>query len=171
MAIHLDRLTIGDLLRLHGGIGAELKRRGLARTGNNPCADLAEYLAARAFGWTLNANSKAGFDAWTIGEGLGERIEIKARRLGRPNASRQASALRRFDDRPFDRLLGVVFDADYRVMLGVIVPYEVVARRLSHVAHTNSGKFYLRDDLRDEYGVEDVTAQLAQMAATVLAGL
>ncbi|HEX8640381.1 MAG TPA: hypothetical protein VF704_04410 [Allosphingosinicella sp.] len=158
---------MGEILRLHGAIGGELKRRDVSRTGNNPCADFAEYLFCRTFGWHQNPNSKAGYDA-TDDQGL--RYEIKARRISRAGGSRQVSALRRLAARPFDRLAGVVFDADYRVLLALDIPYEVVVARSVHIEHTNSGRFFLRDDLKSEPGVRDLTAQVTRAAAHILSG-
>jgi hypothetical protein len=163
--IDLTKLKLGEILRLHGAIGAELKRRGISRTGNNPCADFAEYLFCRTFGWVLNPNSKAGYDAT---DSRGSRIEIKARRISRHGGSRQVSALRNLGERPFDRLGGIVFDVDYEVLLAVDVPYEIVMHRSTHVDHTNSGRFFLRDDLLHETGVRDVTDRIRRAAREAL---
>ncbi|WP_147276179.1 DUF6998 domain-containing protein [Sphingomonas aracearum] len=45
----------------------------------SPVGDYAETLFARAFGWTLEPNSRAAFDAC---DASGRRYQIKARRLG-----------------------------------------------------------------------------------------
>ena len=163
--IDLTKPKLGEILRLHGAIGAELKRRGISRTGNNPCADFAEYLFCRTFGWVQNPNSKAGYDAT---DSRGSKIEIKARRISRQGGSRQVSALRRLWERPFDRLAGIVFDAGYEVLLAVDIPYEIVVERSAHVDHTNSGRFFLRDDLVHEKGVQDLTDLMRRAAREAL---
>src|SRR5207248_10894195 len=100
-AIDLSTLTLGELLQIEAGLRGELVRRRVSRTGNNPCGDFAEYLASKVFGWNLNSNSEAGFDAF---DQRGERIEIKSRRLTHQAASRQASAIRNISGQHFDRL-------------------------------------------------------------------
>ena len=161
----LGELSTKQLLRIHSGIGGELRSRGLVRTGNNLCADLAETLVSRAFNWRLNGNSKAGHDTLD-GD---QRIEIKACRIISPNGPRQTSAIRRLQTRPFDRLLGVVFDRDYDVILGVDVPFEVVCRLSGHSDHTKSAIFHLRDTLLERPGVINVTAILAAAATALFA--
>jgi hypothetical protein len=164
--VDIRSATLGDILRLHARIGAELKLRGISRTGNNPCADFAEMLFCRTFGWKQNPNSNAGYDA--VDELRGLRIEIKARRLSRPGGSRQVSALRRLDAQPFDRLAGILFDADYEVLLAVEVPYAVVASSARHNEHTNSGRFFLRESLLAQPGVLDLTERMQEAARAML---
>ena len=161
----LSTLTLGELLQIEAGLRSELVRRDISRTGNNPCGDFAEYLASKVFGWKLNSNSEAGFDAIDEDD---ERIEIKSRRLSHPAASRQASAIRNIGDRHFDRLLGIVFSPTYDVILAVDVPYSVVLSRSKHNPHTNSAIFFLRDDLRHLPDVVDRTAELRKGAQALL---
>ena len=162
--------AVGELLRLPARAGAELRRRGLARTVNNPCADHAETLAARTFGWVLNPLSNAGFDAWTT-EAPPQRIEIKGRPLEMPGGSREVSALRRLDTHPFDRLLGILFDAEYDVLLGLDIPLAVVCARVGWAEHTRSAKFHLRNDLIGEPGVVDVTNRLCECNRLLMASM
>ena len=84
-------LSLQDLLGLHAGIMDELRRRGVARTANNPTGSLAEFLFCRAFSWQQAPNSEKGFDAR---DGNGKRYQIKGRRLHPQNKSRQLSAIR-----------------------------------------------------------------------------
>jgi hypothetical protein len=162
----LTSLTVGELLQIEAGLRSELIRRGVSRTGNNPCGDFAEYLAFNVFGWKLNANSEAGFDAT---DANGQRIEIKARRLSHPTASRQASAIRNINEQHFDRLFGIVFSQTYEVLLAVDVPHAVVVSRARHNPHTNSAIFFLRDDLREVAGVVDRSSELKKGAQSLLA--
>src|SRR5437762_12174339 len=84
-------LTTRQLLELYAVLLGELRTRGVVRSTNNPAADLAERLCAKAFGLTLVSKSTAGFDA--VGPD-GTRFQIKARRLTSENASTQLSAIR-----------------------------------------------------------------------------
>ena len=74
----LSLLSVRDLLRLHGSAIEELRERQVVRTGNAPLGDYAEWLFAKAFGWTLEPNAAHGHDAVCA---AGVRYQIKARRL------------------------------------------------------------------------------------------
>uniref|UniRef100_UPI0035B0F975 hypothetical protein n=1 Tax=Paenirhodobacter enshiensis TaxID=1105367 RepID=UPI0035B0F975 len=154
----LSQLTAAKLLALHAQIGEELRSRGVLRTANNPTGDLAEYLFCAAFGWTQAPNSERGFDA--AGPD-GTRFQIKGRRVHRRNPSRQLSAIRDLAGVHFDVLAGVIFDDDFRVVRAALIPRGVVEARSTYVAHTNSHKFILREDVWSASGVRDVTAEVA----------
>ena len=168
--MELSPLTIGQLLDVHAGATVELRRRGVLRSGNNPCADYAETLVTRTFGWHQNSQSNAGFDAWTSDDPP-QRIEIKARRWEMPNGSREVSALRRLETRPFDRLLGIVFSRSYGVLLALDIPIDVVRARAGWSEHTRSAKFHLRDDLVHEPGVATLTERLNAASRALLAAM
>ncbi len=153
----LTILTPAELLALYARIGEELRARGITRSANNPTGDLAEYLFCKAFGWTQAGNSNANMDA-TSGDGI--RYQIKGRRLTPHDGSRQLSAIRDLDGKHFDVLAGVLFDADYRVLRGALIPRSIVIERATYVARTNSHKFFLRDDVWEAAGVRDVTKEL-----------
>ena len=74
----VTHLTPLELLRAHGAILDELRRREIVRSTNSPISDYAEVLFCRAFGWTREGNSAAGFDATDV---AGQRYQIKARRM------------------------------------------------------------------------------------------
>ncbi len=54
----LAEMTIGELLSLSRAILAELRRRGVIRTGNAPAGDYAELLVQRATGGEFAPNSQ-----------------------------------------------------------------------------------------------------------------
>ena len=145
-----------DLLRLHVSALGELRRRGVLRTANAPTGDLAEHLFCGAFSWERAANSQKGFDA-SDGD---RRFQIKGRRMDRPKASRQLSAIR--SPEAFDALAAVLFDKDYGVLRAAIIPSAVVQERLTFVQHTNSNRFMLSDSVWEDERVEDATAKLQQ---------
>lgn len=155
--LDLDQLSVAELLLLHARIGEDLRGRGIVRSANNPTGDLAEYLFCKAFGWEQAPNSEHGFDATRA---HGTRYQIKGRRIHRRNKSRQLSAIRNLESGPFDVLAGVLFDDEFRVMRAALVPFEIVQRRATFVAHTNSSKLMLRDEVWEDEGVEDVTRHL-----------
>lgn len=154
----LKSLSVAELLVLHAQVGEELRDRGVVRSANNPTGDLAEYLFCRAFGWRQAPNSERGYDA--IGPD-GIRYQIKGRRIHRRNKSRQLSAIRDIGGGHFDVLAGVLFDDDFNVVRAALIPIAFVAERSTYIAHTNSNKFMLRDDVWSAPGVRDVTAEIA----------
>ncbi|GGX51363.1 hypothetical protein GCM10007385_19970 [Tateyamaria omphalii] len=154
---NVEQLSVSDLLSLHARISESLRDRGVVRSANNPTGDLAEYLFCKAFDWEQAPNSERGFDA-TGRDGL--RFQIKGRRIHRRNKSRQLSAIRNLPSRPFDVLAGVLFDDEFKIRRAALIPFEVVERRAKYVAHTNSSKFMLQDDVWDIEGVIDATEKL-----------
>jgi hypothetical protein len=55
-------ITVGALLSFSRAILAELRRRGVIRTGNAPAGDYAELLVQRASGGELAPNSEKSWD-------------------------------------------------------------------------------------------------------------
>lgn len=155
---NLHTRSIAELLAHHTMIMAELRRRGVLRSANNPTGDLAEYLFCAAFSWAQENNSAKAFDAT---DGDGTRYQIKGRRIHRRNRSRQLSAIR--DLGGFDILAAVLFDDDYRVTQAALIPAAVVRVHSTYVAHTNSHRFLLRDAIWDVPGVTDVTRRLREI--------
>lgn len=153
----LERLTPSELLALHARVADELRLRAITRSANNPTGDLAEYLFCKTFGWKQAGNSSANVDA--VGSD-GTRYQIKGRRVTKHNGSRQLSAIRELAGKHFDMLAGVLFADDYSVMRAALIPHHLVVSKSKFVAHTNSHKFLLRDDIWDTPGVIDVSAQL-----------
>jgi hypothetical protein len=146
-----------QLLQVYADVLEELRNRGTLRSGNNPVADYAEALCARAFDWTLVTKSTKGHDAV---DANGRRIEIKARRITIHNPSRQLSAIRGLEDRHFARLAGVLVDAQFRVLRAALIPYRVVQAEATFVVRTNSWRFLLRDGVWKLAGVVDITDEL-----------
>lgn len=143
------------LLRAYGEILEELRARSIVRTGNSPVGDYGEHLFAHAFGWKLQPNNVASYDA------LGSdnlRYQIKARRLTSHNGSRQLSAIRKLDDRAFDFLAAVLFDARLAVEKAVIIPFDVVKSHATWTEHTNSWRVLLDARLCARPEVADVTS-------------
>jgi hypothetical protein len=153
----LSSLTPPQLLLLHSKLGDELRTRGITRSSNNPTGDLAEYLFCKVFDWKLADSSQANIDA--IGTD-GIRYQIKGRRITRFNSSRQLSAIRDMAGGHFDYLAGVLFSEDYTLFRAALIPHAVALANATYVAHTNSHRFLLRDDIWSAPNVQDVTVQL-----------
>ncbi|WP_304278863.1 hypothetical protein, partial [Caulobacter segnis] len=149
--------------QLSAEVGAELFARKVVRTSNlTGC--YAEYLFKEAYGWELQPNSKAGFDA----QHKGIKYQIKSRRPTARNGSRQLGEFSKFEERRFDKLAVVIFHEDYQVHKAAIASYEAVAR-LSKVVQGRQ-RLNFEDKLWSEPEVEDVTEVLkaAQRDAPLL---
>lgn len=152
---------INELLELHGAVIEELRERKIVRSGNGPVGDYAEFLFAKAFGWTLVNNSKKGYDA--IDESK-LKYQIKSRRITRHNKSRQLSSLRKLQEKHFDFLAGILFSEDYTVYRAVIIPHGIIEPRSRFSTYTNGWIFRLEDDVWSVPTARDVTAQLKSAA-------
>jgi hypothetical protein len=157
MSFDPDPLTDRELLVLYGRILDTLRTRGTTRSANNPVADYAEGLCAKALNLKLASKSATGYDGT---DPDGHKIEVKARRLTKENGSRQLSAIRGIGDRHFDYLAGVLFNADFSVMKGALIPWAVVKEHGAENKHTNSHKFLLRDSVWSLPGIQDITGAL-----------
>lgn len=162
--IDLGAVPIASLLELHVDLLAELRRREVVRSANNPTGDYGELLFSRAFGWALNGNSSADADATDAG---GIRYQIKCRRLATPKGSRQLGFIRRLPEKPFDQLAAVLLNDRFRVTRAALIPYDVVRQRSSYVDSVKAWKFMLRDSVWDIASVVDVTGNLQEAELSI----
>jgi hypothetical protein len=149
-------------MQLHAHIGVELRGRHITRTSNNPIGDVAEYLFSQTFGWCLENNSKAGFDAISTEDSVpicpkNSKIQIKSRRVWQRSKSRQAGDIRNLDMRLFDYLAGVVFNEDYEIEMAILIPHALVQSNALSITHSNSSRIYLRDAWLETNGVKNLT--------------
>ena len=161
--INLDKYSVADMLALYAGILTELQKRKVTRSENNPAGDYAKKLARDTLGLAGLDSSRKGYDA--VGQN-GEKYQIKGRRLVKTNDLRQLSALRDLEKKPFDYLVGILFDRDFRVMRGCCIPHSIVLVHSTFQEHTNSHIFHLTDDIWDIGGVEDITERLREEQET-----
>ena len=138
----LTRLSHAALLTLHASVGEEIRRRGLTRTSNNPVADLAERLAARALALTLAQSSTTGYEAV---DAAGLRYEIKARRRTSRSKPTHLSALRSLEAKHFDRLVVLLLDEDYSVVRASMLPFHAVQSVARYRKDVNAHILSLRD--------------------------
>ena len=154
----LQSLKVIDLLRLYAAILRELKTRGIVRTRNNPVADYAEWLVKETLRFSLESNSKAGYDA--VGpDGL--RYQIKSRRFAFGIKSVQLGAIRNLEDRPFDYLIAIIFGEEFLIRYAAKIPYDIVLKRSRYRRHINAHVLHFRRTIFDEAGVEDITDVLS----------
>lgn len=101
----LESEPTSALLKQYAQILAELRMRGVVRTGNAPLGDYAEYIAAQVYGGILEPNSAKSYDVLAGGR----RIQVKARtRSASTSANAVFSVFRSFD---FDVATLLVLDS------------------------------------------------------------
>ncbi|ODR95190.1 hypothetical protein AUC70_05640 [Methyloceanibacter stevinii] len=153
MALKLSSKTNSQLLALIADCQNELRSRDVIQSANI-VGDLAETYVCSALGLKRQGKSAKGVDA--VGPD-GTRYEIKGRRLTPWNKSRQLSALRGLDQKPFDVLAGVLFDERFQVQRAALIPYQVVRKRAGPMPRVNAHRFLLKDIVWDMPGVIDIT--------------
>jgi hypothetical protein len=158
--MELQSLKTHELLALFSGVLDELRRREIIRSTNNPVADYAESLVARALSLELAPKSSTGYDAV---DALGQRYEIKGRRPTRQNPSTQLSAIRGLDLEHFSFLAGVLFAEDFSVNRGCLIPYKTVKELAVYRPHVNASIIHLRDSVWSVPEVRDITNLLKEV--------
>ena len=93
-----------ELLQTRGAVIAELRRRGVVRTANNPIGDYTEWLVCNRLGLEIQGNNQAAFDA--VDPQSGDRYQIKGRRSSGNTV--QFSSIRNLETHGFDFVVAVV---------------------------------------------------------------
>ena len=152
----LHAMSEVELLQTHGAVIAELRRRGVVKTNNNPIGDYTEWLVCHRLGLKVQGNSQSAFDAVDHQD---VRYQIKGRCSD--DNSVQFSPIRNLDQHGFDYLIAVLFGGDYSVRLAVKVSYEAVHKLARYQAHINGYSPILTRRVVEQDGVEDITHMLA----------
>lgn len=129
----LADVEVTDLLSQYAEILAELRARGVCRTGNAPLGDYAEYLAQSIYGGELAANSAKSYD---LVDATGRRVQVKARTVSAGTSpSAVFSVFRTFD---FEAALFLVFDqATYELLWAAEVGPEEIEANARWSSHVN----------------------------------
>ena len=141
----LRTLPTSSLLGLSRAILAELKRRGVVRTGNAPAGDYAELLVRVATDGELAPSSQK---SWDVLSPDGARLQVKARVVTDPRSAseRQLSAFRSWD---FDAAVIVLFDDRFDVWRASRVPVEALQASARRDDHVGGFRVLARDELLD----------------------
>jgi hypothetical protein len=152
----LADLTTTELLALSRAILAELRHRGVIRSGNAPAGDYAELLVRQATGGELAPNSQR---SWDVETPAGEHLQVKARVVPNPKmpGQRQLSVFRSWD---FDAAVIVLFDDEFRVWRAAKLPIEALKEVARFVGHVGGHRVMATDGLLDRG--EDWTDRLRQ---------
>lgn len=164
MSSRANEAPVSRLLADFADLVDELRRRGVVRSSNNPVADYAEALVARAFDLDLAPTVATGYDARD--PRTGTTYQVKSRRLTDFNKSRQLGFNRKLDAAapPFDHLVGVLFERDFTVLRAALVPFETVLQQVARVDYVGAWRFILRDEVWNLSGVTDVSDRLRAAA-------
>lgn len=147
-----------DLLRYYADILDELKHRDVVRTSNNPVGDYAELLVAQKLGFSLERNSKSGYDAT---DPTNKRIQIKSRRLSSASGNRRLSVIRNLDSKEFDYLVGVLFNRDFTVKEAYKIPHDTISDYARFSEHQNGHILSLRGGILSDPRVNEITRILS----------
>lgn len=160
----MRRLGIQALLQLHGSAAAELRRRGVVRSANNPIADYSEFLVCRTLGLSPATSSTKGFDAT---DSKGKRLEIKSRRQATGTKPTRFSAIRDLDGGHFHYLVAVLFRDDYAVERAAILTLSAIRRRAFFQKHVNGWILPINDNTWTGGGVRDITEKLRRVQSKI----
>lgn len=141
------------LIQLHTQVMDELSARDVVQNPTQPVGDYAEYLAARAFGLKREPTSTSGYDA-SDDEGL--RYQVKFKRLSNPSDTRQLNAIKGLEQKKFDFLIGILFNADMTIYRAAMMPFEVAGRLVDQSAKV----IMLNNKVWDMDGVIDITDKI-----------
>jgi hypothetical protein len=144
------------LLQTHSTVIAELRRRGVVRTENNPIGDYTEWLVCNRLGLQVQGNSQAAFDAIDL---QGIRYQIKGRRSIANSV--QFSSIRKLEQHGFDFVIAVMFNEDYSVRLAIKIAHDAVPMLARYQDHTNGYNLILTNKVVEEDGVEDISHLLS----------
>ena len=149
---------MGQLGALYRAILAELRRRGVIRTGNAPVGDYAEWLVHQALGGELAPNSQP---SWDVKTQAGELIQVKSRFVTDPQnrGERQLSPFRSWE---FDAAVIVLFDDEFQIWRATSVPVDVVKEEAHFVEHVNGHPVHATDQLLTKG--DDLTQRLTDVA-------
>lgn len=154
----LPDLSVAELLDDHCKIIDELRRRGVVRSNNNPTGDYAEWLVSEKLGLSLVAQAARGMDAF---DSNGVRYQIKGRRVTPRSNSTQLGIIRNLNDGDFDFLIGVIFNARWKVTRAAKISHQAVPDLAKFSEHQNGHVMYLRPSVMCAPGVEDITEVLS----------
>ena len=149
----IKTLSARELMAIQTQVLDELTARNIIQNPTQPVGDYAEYLACKAFELKREPTSTSGYDA-TNDEGL--KYQIKFKRLQSSTDTRQLNAIKGMEQRKFDFLIGVLFNADMTLYRAALIPFDAVARQIDPTAKI----FMLNNKVWDMDGVIDITNKM-----------
>ncbi|HEY0901538.1 MAG TPA: hypothetical protein VGD95_05390 [Micavibrio sp.] len=137
------------MMQLQTQLQDELAARKIILNPSQPVGDYAIHLACAAFDLQREPPATSGYDA-SDSEGL--RYQVKFRRLAHAQDTRQLNAIKGIEQRKFDFLIGVLFNADMSIFRAVMMSFEVAASKVD-----KEKILLLSNKVLDAEGVFDVS--------------
>jgi hypothetical protein len=159
MTVDFNKYCAKELLQLFSELIEALRRKELIRSTNNPVADFTEYLVAKNFSYSLENNSKMGYDA--IDKNV-IKFQIKGRRIHSRNNSRQLSVIRNLDKKFFDYLIAVIYAEDFSILEAYQIPYDLIKPYSRFSEHQNGNILILRGNILVEKKVMKIEDKLRE---------
>lgn len=145
MELHnFENMSAQELLQLYSNLMEELRARDIIRSSNNPVGDYAEKIAVEVLGLSRSGKEAKGYDAVDTSK---NRYQIKGRRITIHNDSRQLSVIRNLDERLFDYLIAVIFNADFAVSEIWKIPFSYIMNNSRHSPHQNGHIFFANPEM------------------------
>ncbi len=151
--MNVKDLSVAELVAMHAQVMDELTLRHIIHNPSQPVGDYAVHLACKAFQLKREPTSTSGYDA-TNDEGL--RYQIKFKRLMASTDTRQLNAIKGLEQKKFEFLIGVLFNADMTIYRSALIPYDCVARLVDHSAKI----LMLNNKIWDMDGIIDITDKI-----------
>lgn len=149
----IKALSVRDLMAMQTSALDELATRDVVQNPTQPVGDYAVHLACKAFDLKREPTSTSGYDA---SDDEGMKYQIKFKRLMSSTDTRQLNAIKGLEQKKFDFLIGVLFNADMTIYRAALVPFETVARLVDVTAKI----FMLNNKVWDMDEVIDITDKL-----------
>ena len=130
----MNETEIKTLLKKYSEILNSLYSAGIVRTYNSPVGDYAEWLVSMKLNLELQKTDTAGYDALDKNK---NRYQIKGCWMHPGRSTRQFTAIRKYDEKPFDYLAVVVFGVDFEVEEAYLIPYDSIGKHFPHNKHLN----------------------------------
>lgn len=87
---------------------------------------------------------------------MGERVQIKGRRVTLTSNSRQLSAIRKYAEKDFDALAAVIYDERFNIIEALLIPHEVVGDYASYREHVNAHILILKGPILSDPRVQSI---------------
>ena len=153
MAKNWREMTVLKLLRTHAKAMEELVRRDIAIAADNPVGGYAEVLVCQGLGLERMPRNHPGFDG--LDHNTRKQYQIKGRRKSKSRV--HSGPLRHLEERRFDYLVMVVFNADFTVHRADKIPHDVVLELAKYQKGNRYHIFWMTDAVRADSRVENIT--------------
>jgi hypothetical protein len=148
---NFDNKSDAQLIALYGEVIAELLKRDIVHSGNNPIADMGERIVADYFGVEPAPPNQKSFDVITKD---GAKIQVKA--LRQTKSGRRG--LSRLADLNFNQLVAVLFANDMQLVEAVFIPVDAVEDHMGWSSTWKSHRLSITKKLLEDPRVRRIPA-------------